>query len=160
LLVIATWRPDEVTDQHPLASLLPVLVREAHATRLTVPPFSTDDVDAYVAQTFPLTEADRRRLVAYLVGRGEGNPFFVSEWLHTLEATGMLRRTGKAWMLRDLRDVKVPALIRQVIRDRLSRLDGAAEHLLAIAALIGHEAPFALWQVVSAADEETLITVI
>ena len=42
LLLLATYRSDEVTRRHPLAQLLPALVREAHAARLDLRPLDDE----------------------------------------------------------------------------------------------------------------------
>jgi DNA-binding CsgD family transcriptional regulator len=160
LLIIATYRADEVTDQHPLAHLLPTLIREANAARLSVPRLTEGDVQILVARRYPLAERDQRRFVAYLLERGEGNPFFIGEVLHTLEEIGVLRSQGGTWTLGDLQEVRVPSLVRQVIRSRLARLTEDAQRLLAIAALIGQEVPLALWATITGESEETPLTVI
>src|SRR5207237_159494 len=79
LLLLATYRTDELTRRHPLSHLLPLLVREASATRLTIRPLRTAGVGALVRGRFALPGPDVARLVAYLDERGEGNPFFIGE---------------------------------------------------------------------------------
>ena len=41
ILLLVTYRTDEVTRQHPLYRLLPVLVREALAVRIDLSPLGT-----------------------------------------------------------------------------------------------------------------------
>src|SRR6185437_6140237 len=82
LLLVATYRADELTRRHPLYQLLPLLVREARATRLDLRPLDEAGLRALVAH-YALPHADAHRLVAYLQERAEGNPFFAGELLRT-----------------------------------------------------------------------------
>src|SRR5262249_23207793 len=122
LLTIATYRADEVARGHPLFPLVPILVREADADR--VEPRALDDaaVGAIVSGRYNLRGEDAARLVAYVQARAEGNALFVGELLRSLEEGGALRRGGDRWLLSDLGEAAVPALLRQVIEGRAARL--------------------------------------
>ena len=77
---------------------------------------------ALVAGRYALPEADAARLVAWLLGRAEGNAFFTAQLLRALEDEGALRRAGGGWALGDLGAVGLPAPLRQVLDARLARL--------------------------------------
>ncbi|MDQ4126741.1 MAG: LuxR C-terminal-related transcriptional regulator [Actinomycetota bacterium] len=155
-LIVVTYRDDEVSRRCPLYRLLPTLVRESGARRIELRRLSERAVRELVATGYGLPEADERRLVSYLTGLAEGNPFFTIELLRTLEEEFVLHREGECWTLEDPGGVRVPALLRQVIEGRLERLGKNARRLLAIAAVIGQEVPFGLWQSVSATSDERL----
>ncbi len=157
VLVLATYRADEVADDHALAALLPLLVREARAARLDLRPLDQAAIGALVAARYALAAAGRDRLVAYLAGRTEGNALFLGELLRSLEGEGLLYRDGDRWALGDLDAAPVPALLRQVIARRVARLDPEAARLLAVAAVVGQEIPLALWAAVGEVDEGTLL---
>ncbi|HET8632494.1 MAG TPA: AAA family ATPase [Thermomicrobiales bacterium] len=156
VLLLATYRADEVAHGHPLYARLPALVREARPARLDLRPLDGAGLQALVAGRYPLDPADEARLVAYLRARTEGNPFFAGELLRTLEEEGTLRRADAGWALGDLARVGVPPLLRQVIDARVDRLGAAARDLLAAAAVVGQELPLDLWQAVAGADEDAL----
>jgi predicted ATPase len=160
ILLIATYRTDELTAEHHLALLLPALVREAHAARLTLRPLEDDAVRVLVHARYALPEGEARRLVAYLQERAEGNPFFIGELTRALEDAGALRATERGWLLENIAGVRVPLLVRQVIAGRLARLEEEARESLAVAAVIGQEVPYGLWATVSGADEATLLAVV
>src|SRR5262249_11401628 len=157
VLLLATYRADEVADDHPLAVMLPLLVREARATRLDLRPLDGVAIGALVAARYPLAEADYARLVDYLIGRTEGNALFLDEVLRTLEGAGLLRRDGAGWIVGDLAATPVPALLRQVIAGRVALLDPETARLLAVAAVIGQTVPLALWATVAETDEDGLL---
>jgi DNA-binding CsgD family transcriptional regulator len=160
ILVLVTYRVDELTRRHPLYHLLPALVREATATRLTLRPLQPEETEALVRGRFTLPDADVLRLVIYLDERGEGNPFFIGELLHTLDEQQVLRRRGADWTLSELDGVQVPPLLRQVIDGRVARLDDAVQGLLAIAAVIGQIVPLDVWETVAETTEAAILAAV
>jgi tetratricopeptide (TPR) repeat protein len=156
LLLIVTYRDDELTRRHPLFGLLPALAREPHARRLTLTRLDEDALAELVTRRYELPAADVARLVAYVQRLTEGNPFFSGEVLRALEEAGALARDGDGWRLVRLEQIQVPSLVRQVIESRLSRLSDDTRRLLEVAAVIGHELPIDLWVEVSGEDEALL----
>ncbi|HET8628543.1 MAG TPA: AAA family ATPase [Thermomicrobiales bacterium] len=160
LLLVATYREDEVTRRHPLFPLLPLLVREAGALRLDLRRLAPVDARALAAARYRLAGADEDRLVAYLADHAAGNPLYIGELLRTLEEEGLLRPRAGAWALGDLALARVPPLLRQVIEARLLRLGEGAHELLSVAAVIGQEVPLALWAAVGGVAEDALLDVV
>jgi DNA-binding CsgD family transcriptional regulator len=160
LLTIVTYRSDELTRRHPLYQLLPLLEREAHATRLDLRPLSPEAVRLLVTSRYPLTEREADRVAAWLVARAAGNTFFTLQLLRALEDEAALTRTQGRWSVGDLDALRLPLAVRQVIDGRLIRLDDDAQRLLAVAAVIGHEVALDVWMAVAETDEETLARVI
>jgi transcriptional regulator with XRE-family HTH domain len=160
ILLVATYRSDEVTAQHPLYPLLPLLVREANAERLDLHHLSDEDVQSLVDGRYQLPVGDAARLAAYLGEHAEGNPLYIREVLRTLEEEGLMRLEHGKWMLGEFGQIVVPALIQQVITRRAERLSEESRGLLSIAAVIGQEAPVPLWGEVAAADDEALLVAI
>src|SRR5262249_40087232 len=108
LLLIVTYRTDELTRRHPFSRLLPTLVRESSATRVALHSLHPDDLATLIRARYALPGADATRLVAYLAERAEGNPFFLTELLHTLEEEAVLRKMHDRWVLSDVTEVQVP----------------------------------------------------
>lgn len=160
LLVLATYRVDELTRKHPLYQLLPLLVRESRAARIDLRPLDAEAVRALVDALYRLPEADTDRLVSFLQARAEGNGLFLAETLRSVEEDGTLRHTGEGWALGPLDDVAVPPLLHQVIDARVSRLGDESQRLLAVAAVVGQEVPYAVWAAVAGVDEARLLDVI
>ena len=160
VLVVVTYRADELTRQQALFGLLPVLVHDGRALRLDLRRLDDKALQSLIGMHYQLAQAEEARLATYLRARTEGNPLFVGEVLRTLEAVAVLRRLDGGWELGELRGVRVPPFLREVIESRLVRLGEAARHLLAVAAVIGQEVPLAVWREVASVDEETLLTVV
>ncbi|HET8629858.1 MAG TPA: AAA family ATPase [Thermomicrobiales bacterium] len=160
LLLLATYRSDELPEHHPLAALLPRLMREAAAERLDLRPLDEPAVRALVAARYALAEPDLGRLVACLQEHAEGNPFYLGELLRALEGGALRLAADGAWALGDLSTAPVPPLLRQIIAERAARLGGEAARLLALAAVIGQEAPLDLWRDVAGVDEAALLELV
>ncbi len=160
LLLVVTYRSDELTRRHPLSPLLPTLVREATAERVDLRPLDDTAVRALVGDRYRLAAPEAERLVAFVQGRAEGNALFVGEVLRSLGESGALRREGEAWHLGDLRQAALPPLLGQVIDARVSRLDGEGQRLLALAAAVGQEAVLAVLGPLAGMDEEALLAAV
>jgi DNA-binding CsgD family transcriptional regulator len=160
LLVLATFRGDELAREHLLFRLLPVLEREAGARRLELRRLHHEALHDLVVARYRLTEDNSARLVAYLYAEAGGNPFFTEQLLRALEEDEVLRPLGNRWLLGDLEHTGVPSLLREVIEGRLLRLNEEGQRLLRAAAVIGQEVLFSLWASVVDYKEEELISVI
>jgi len=160
LLVLVTYRSDELTRRHPLSALLPQLAREADAERIDLGRLNHGAVRALVDARYGLADDDARRLVRYLQERAEGNALFVGELLRALGEADILRQERGHWLLGDLSATAVPTLLRQVIEGRVVLLDDDAQAALGAAAVIGQEVPFAVWAPVGGTDEETLTGIV
>ncbi|HEY7907901.1 MAG TPA: AAA family ATPase [Thermomicrobiales bacterium] len=156
LLILVTYRSDELTRRHPLYTLLPQLARETGTDRFDLGRLDDDAVRTIARERYDLPDDDLARLVTYLQGRAEGNALFIGELLRALEEGGTLERREDGWRLGELAPTTVPQLLRQVIGGRVARLDEGAQEALGAAAVIGQEVPFAVWAVVAAVDEDDL----
>jgi tetratricopeptide (TPR) repeat protein len=156
VVLVVTYRDDELMRRHPLAQMLPSLAREAGTERITLSRLALPATRDLVTGRYQFSKADTTRLGNYVYRLSEGNPFFSDEILRSLEEVGALSRDGEGWRIANLDRVQVPALVRQVIESRLERLDDADRSLLQIAAVIGQEVPLDLWVEVSTAGDEQL----
>lgn len=158
ILIIASYRNDEITRRHRLAQLLPRLVRESRAERIDLNQLGVAAIEEMIKGRYELAVDDEQRLAAYLKERSEGNPLYIEELLYTLESEETLTKSASnGWLLGRLEAVPVPMLIVQLIDDRLSNLEPRTRELLEILAVIGHEVEIDLWWRVSDADEAELI---
>ena len=85
-----------------------------------------------------------------LIGRTEGNPFFLEESVCTLVETGVLVGASGAYRLAQvLPTIQVPATVQTVLAARIDRLAPTHKRLLQTAAVIGHEVPLSLLQAIA-----------
>ncbi|CAN5756511.1 hypothetical protein BH23CHL2_BH23CHL2_12570 [soil metagenome] len=156
LLLMVTYRVDELTRHHPLFQLLPMLVRECQAVRIDLKRLGRSALEEIVWTRYRLPPADGSRLVSYLERHSEGNPFYFNEILRTLEGETVLSSSASGWHLGDLSQLTIPPLVLQVIETRLGRLSERTRQLLEIAATIGQDVQLDIWGHVSDASAEEL----
>ena len=160
LLIVATYRSDDVTQRHPLFALLPLLVREVDPLRLDLRRLEADAVRALVVDRYALHPADQSRLVVYLEKHADGNPLYIGELLRTLEEERLLEPGQPTWTLHDLDKAHVPPLLRQVIERRLLRLGQAAYACLEVAAVIGEHVSLRVLAAVAEVTELALLDIV
>ena len=160
ILVIATYRDDEITRRHPLFQLLPVLVREGPVDRLHLRRLEREQIRAVTISRYSLSARDQDQLAAYLARLSDGNPFFIHELLTTLEHERVLRIEPDGASLQGLGSVRTPPLLRQVIARRLARLETSTREALDVAAVIGQGVPLDAWQAVTQLPEDQLDAVV
>ena len=160
VLVISTYRNDEIHQGHALYRLLPHLVREAKADRIDLRRFSLPAIEEMVDRQYRLSEEDRARLVSELAHRTQGNPFFISELLRSMEMNDLLSRGEDKWRLAPLTDIEIPLLVKQVIDRRIAELDERAQSGLRAAAVLGYDIQPDLWYAVTDLDESDLSDVV
>ena len=83
--------------------MLPILIREARASRIEVLPFDELEQREFIRSRYVLREADLPRLKTYLKDHAEGNPFFAEELLRSLHDVGALGQSDDGWLVGDLR---------------------------------------------------------
>jgi len=160
MLLLVTYRSDELAPGHPLSGHLPALVREADGRRLDLHRLEPDALRTLIASQYRLSGPDEDRLLAYLARHAEGNPFFATEILRALDEDGVFQAGDGVLLLAALDRAVVPTLLRQVIDGRVVRLGEETRKALAIAAVIGQEVPLALWGQVAGSDEATIVDIV
>jgi ATP/maltotriose-dependent transcriptional regulator MalT len=95
MLVVLSYRADELHRRHPLRPLISELDRLDSVRSIELEPFSREEVSEVLADI--LDEAPGEALVGRLYARGEGNPLFTEELL----AAGLDGRGAAPASLRD-----------------------------------------------------------
>jgi DNA-binding CsgD family transcriptional regulator/tetratricopeptide (TPR) repeat protein len=137
VLVVATYRPDELHRRHPLRPLLAELERGARARRIELPALTRPELTAALDDI--LGAAADAALVERLWARSEGNPLFAEELL----AAGLDGRGD------------LPPTLRDALMVRIERLSDTAQELLRLLAA-GQRLDHALLAEVSGLDARTL----
>ena len=141
VLIVATYRDTDLDRTHPLSEMLADLRRQNGVERLMLRGLDESGVQQFLANTAGHDLDDRGVALAQAIAREtEGNPFFVGEVLrHLTESGALVYRDGRWNSDKQLADIGIPQGVREVIGRRLSNLDGAANEVLATAAVIGRD---------------------
>jgi DNA-binding CsgD family transcriptional regulator len=118
VLVVVTYRSDDVDRRHPLRPLLAELSRLEHVERMDLQPFDEDELREFTTALAgrPLAPAG----FAEVLDRSEGNAFFAEELLDAGPQSASL-----------------PWTLTEVLRTRLERLDPDVQQVLRIASVAG-----------------------
>lgn len=156
MLVVATYRTDELPGRHPVRRLVATLARERVGTEILLRPLDVDEVGAQVAA---IVGAPPGRDVAQAMWeRTDGNPLFVEELLRSLADAGSLGPGDLA--AAELRDVALPTTISETILACVEALGARAFEVLSVAAVIGRRTSFDLLTAVTGMAEEELLRVV
>lgn len=127
ILVVASYRPEEVHSEHPSFANLTKLESAPGAGRIDLQPLEGAELTRFIDVALADVElsVEVRRAVA---AAGEGNPFFVEELLKS----AVERRSIAAGDAREL-----PGTVRVTLMERLRPLSDEERRVLAQAAVIG-----------------------
>jgi tetratricopeptide (TPR) repeat protein/transcriptional regulator with XRE-family HTH domain len=155
IMLVGTYRDDEVRRQHPLEGAMRDLARDHLLDRIRVQRLSFEDTWALIAATLG-DEATSDEFARLLHARTEGNPFFTQEVVRALLESGdEFRHEGK-WDLTAIKELEIPESVRSVIGQRFSRLSSAAQGVLYEASVLGQTFAFKDLQTMDARSEATV----
>jgi DNA-binding NarL/FixJ family response regulator len=157
VLLIGSYRTDELHRLHPLRSVIAALAQARLADSLILRPLTLAGSREMVRATLGLSTPAPREFTAALHERCEGNPFFIEEVLKALAETGDLVWRDAAWhYVGRLADPVIPASVRDIVQNRLDVLPDDARAALRVAAVIGLSFDFPLLQRLTAMSEHDL----
>lgn len=135
VLVLASYRAEEIGPGHPLNELLAEIRPGTAVSRVDLRPLATNDVANLLRARVDNSLGDRvTAFAARVCDEGAGNPFFICELLHHLSTTGELERlvqgdpSGR---------FAIPDSVRDIVGQRIGRLGTRSAELLQVAAIIG-----------------------
>jgi DNA-binding SARP family transcriptional activator len=140
VILLATYRSDLADAAAPFSALLTALYRERLGETLHLSPLPEEAVASVVAYT--LGSAAAPELVRAVYEITEGNPFFVEEMTRALLKSGQLEAQAEQWRLRPNAELRMPADLAGLLRERVRRLGLPVEAALTAAAAIGREFRF------------------
>ena len=159
LLVVGTYRDEEVGSRHPLTAALADLRREVGYGHLPLTGLSLDETRALLAHAAQREIAPA--LARTIHAETSGNPFFAREVLRHLLEEGRFdaRDDGRAAAghLAEAGSLGIPEGVRQVVGRRLARLSDAANRMLGHAAIFTGGFDFRVLQALTDMPEGQLL---
>jgi DNA-binding NarL/FixJ family response regulator len=156
VLLIGTYRSDELHRLHPLAGLLARLSRDRLLRELRLSRLSRGELSQLLSQRIERDVSGR--FVDTLYERTEGNPFFAEEVVDSLvgqgQLEGLLQATAEG---RRVDELAIPLSIRESVTRRAADLDPTTSGVLRAAAVVGRSFTFELLAVLTALPEAELL---
>jgi DNA-binding CsgD family transcriptional regulator len=141
VMLVASYRSDELHRRHPLRPLLAELVRLPGVERIELGPFSRAELAEHLeAITGVRLPADR---VAGIHARSEGNPFYAEQLL-------------AAGVDADDAQVALPPTLADVVLARVQGLSEPAQQVLRVSAVAGRRVPHRLLAEAAGRPEDDL----
>ncbi|NEQ35761.1 MAG: PAS domain S-box protein [Okeania sp. SIO3I5] len=144
LLVLGAYRDNEVSPIHPLILTLDEL--RQHLTKfdtLTLASLKQNDIHQLVADSLHCSVEIATPLAELVYQKTQGNPFFATQFLHSLQADGWITFNADVgyWQC-DFSQIRLLALTDDVVEFMVRRLQQwpeTTQNALAIAACLGNE---------------------
>lgn len=144
LLILGTFRTEDIGEKHTLSGLAAQLTRDGLAQQLTLEALPVEAVAELVQRAYK-TDADAE-FIHHLYAHTEGNAFFTIETLRALTESPLPEGA-----------LPVPTNVRALIASRLDNLSPAARQWITGAAVTGRAFDFDLICHVIGMDEETAL---
>ena len=126
------------------------LMQRTHYRQINIPPLSPSDAHAIVLDHFG-NDSSLALIGRNIVGRAQGNPFFLEELINALIERGDFEGEKGAYRLRaGVDSIPLPATVQAVVAARIDRLDHSAKQALEMASVVGREIPIQVLELVSA----------
>ena len=142
LLLIGAYRSNEVDLGHPLRVALNEIEQGRAVHELPLRPLTPDSVEQLLADTLRTDRATCRPLAELLHDKAQGNPFYLSEMLRTLEQERAITFSPEAgqwrWDMAAVRRSGVTSNVVDLVVANLRKLSDATQAALQLAACIGN----------------------
>ncbi|WP_460366445.1 ATP-binding protein, partial [Actinocorallia lasiicapitis] len=142
LLVLGAFRDTDIGRDHQLTHLLPDLRRAGRGRRLALGRLDADSVTDLVSAALDRpVDDDEKAFARHLHAETDGHPFCVEEVLLHLRETGRLASLSGRWApgARAGFELTIPEGVREVVLQRLARLDDDVQEVLRAASVIGQQ---------------------
>ncbi len=137
LVIVGSYRDDEISRRHPLSATLATLARNRQFRRLPISGLGEQEVHELVETVGEVTPSPQ--LLTEIHERTQGNPFFIGEIARDLSHLG----TNIDGLV-DIDNFRIPEGVRDAVGIRLNRLPEECNQILRTASVIGREFAFEL----------------
>jgi predicted ATPase/class 3 adenylate cyclase len=136
ILLLATYRRDEMHRKHPLLPTIQGWQRSRLAQLVELEALPPEGVGRMVSSIFDDTNVGEE-FRNFLHERSEGNPFVVEEMLKAAIDRGDIYRDETDWQRKPIAELRIPETVRDTILLRVERLAAGQAEILRCAAVLG-----------------------
>lgn len=155
VLLLGTYRDEEVGRHDPLSRVLRDLHREQLAEEISVGRLSREGTrDLMVSALSGSVPAPA--FVDLVHRHTDGNAFFIQEVVRALVERGDAFQQNGVWESRGAGEIAVPRTVQEAIGERLARLSERAQTILSEASVLGETFEFDDLQLMGARSEEEI----
>lgn len=143
-LLIGAYRDSEVDASHLFSlALAEIRKTKAFTREIKLLPLAFPIVNELIADTLGCDTARSEPLAKAIFDKTQGNPFFMKQFMKTLNAEKLLTYDiathAWKWELSLILKLTVTDNVVQFMGDKIRRLSASSQHILTLAACIGHK---------------------
>jgi predicted ATPase/transcriptional regulator with GAF, ATPase, and Fis domain len=159
LLLIGAYRDNEVDEDHLLTWAVKRLIAAGgEVTRMSVGPLALRELSAFLSDSFHRDPAYIEPLARLIQKKTDGNPFFVIQFLKTLEQEGLFafdtEHAGWSFGMDAITAAGITDNVVDLMTRKILRLTPTAQHLLTMAACIGNQFDWNTFRTISRQTSE------
>jgi class 3 adenylate cyclase len=155
ILILGTYRSDELHRRHPLQPLVQAWQRAGTMETVQLPPLDQAGVARMASAIFDGAPVEEE-LRDFLFARTEGNPFVLEEFLKAALDQGDIFKTMQGWDRKAIGHLKLPATVKETILLRVERLQEQQANILRAAAVLGRCFDYRMLVGISGESETTV----
>ncbi len=152
---IGTYRPEDITDDHPLPETIHRLRRAKKIEKIELDPLDMENTKEIIEGLIGTSEIPDY-FIENLHKKTEGNPLFVKESIQQMLEENLIDPKNDRFPEEE-DDILISDLIQNVIERRINRLDDDTIKILEIGSVIGEKIDFELLTETSKMDEIDLL---
>ncbi len=160
LILILSYRSNEVDEAHPLTALLSTLDKISILNKIELLPLKKEDINKIIADSLHSHQKGCEDLAEIIFERSSGNPFFAGELLNNLHTQRLIDfdyESGEwRWDIEKIRAVRSSDNVVEFMISRLNQLPEFTRELLKKAACIGRQFDTTLLTQVSKNEEASV----
>ncbi len=144
LLIIGTYRNNEVSASHPLMMAINSIQQsEAKINYIVLQPLEANSLTQLILDTFNCKRSLSRPLAELILSKTHGNPFFVNQLLISLYKDNFLRfdfqKISWIWDIERIKEVQITDNVIEFMIDKIKLLPEKTQEILQVAACIGNQ---------------------
>ncbi|MDQ2085078.1 diguanylate cyclase [Herbivorax sp. ANBcel31] len=140
ILIIGTYRDDEIHETHPLVNLLNKTKSNNYSfAEIKLKPFDINKIVSFISKLLFESSNNTREIAHFILQKGKGNPYFSIEILKHLISKKVIVYKEDKWHFEKeaLEKIQIPSTIIDIILKRIHELTHEEINVLANAAVIG-----------------------
>jgi hypothetical protein len=143
LFLLGAYRDNEVSCAHPLIMTLEALQNQgATINHITLAPLDIEHITNLIADTVRRDRASVILLAELVVGKTQGNPFFVNQFLRTLYEENLLifnsEQRNWDWNISEIEAVGITDNVVELMVGKLRKMPDSTQQVLRLAACVGN----------------------
>ncbi|MEG5062674.1 ATP-binding sensor histidine kinase [Microcoleus sp. B3-A4] len=143
LFLMGAYRDNEVSPTHPLIMTLEALQNQgATINHITLTPLDIEHITNLIADTVRKDRGSAILLAELVVGKTQGNPFFVNQFLRTLYEENLLNFNSEQrnweWNISEIEAVGITDNVVELMVGKLRKMPDSTQQVLRLAACVGN----------------------